>query len=576
MHYKNFKTVVYIPALTASTITPDKLESDYEFIEKYIGLDKVYLETHRDGIEVAKEKLLMIKSFLEGKGVTVSGGITTVLPDIEGSIPGKRRLFNTVCYTDPAMRNRIKKISEYAAGLFDEIILDDFFFTNCTCSSCIRQKGNRDWVSFRRDLMNDVSSNLIVKPAKTVNPNVRMVVKYPNWRESYHYTGYLPKDQQDIFDATYTGTETRSPKYADQHLPEYLSYSLVRYVENAWPGRNGGGWFDTYQCWSADRYLEQMYLTTFAKAKELMFFQWSDLINNYFAGGAGIQLNLIDRLLDGTGNPTGIPVYIPYESSGENHLEMRLGMLGIPLDPTPVFPRNKKLALFTESSASDSDIVIKLKEFVETGGDAVITTGLMRQLQAELKRTGLTEASVTSRKINVTRFQITDDLAGYTDDAKPVVFPEIVHGNNASWSLINGGDGDYHTTLLLQSNYGEGRLFILSIPDNPSDIYRIPSQITDEFKRIITPEEYISGSDLSMFTYDDGSMIVYRYVKNNQRPARISLFTTKDVKCLRDVISGEIFEISDHYFLENWEKKRYSVTDIPLVPGVIRKFKWEY
>ena len=424
--------------------------------------------------------------------------------------------------------------------------------------------------------MNDVSSNLIVKPAKTVNPNVRMVVKYPNWRESYHYTGYLPKDQQDIFDATYTGTETRSPKYADQHLPEYLSYSLVRYVENAWPGRNGGGWFDTYQCWSADRYLEQMYLTTFAKAKELMFFQWSDLINNYFAGGAGIQLNLIDRLLDGTGNPTGIPVYIPYESSGENHLEMRLGMLGIPLDPTPVFPRNKKLALFTESSASDSDIVIKLKEFVETGGDAVITTGLMRQLQAELKRTGLTEASVTSRKINVTRYQITDDLAGYTDDVKPVVFPEIVHGNNASWSLINGGDGDYHTTLLLQSNYGEGRLFILSIPDNPSDIYRIPNQITDEFKRIISPDEYISGSDLSMFTYDDGSMIVYRYVKNNQRPARISLFTTKDVKCLRDVISGEIFEISDHYFLENWEKKRYSVTDIPLVPGVIRKFKWEY
>ncbi|MCR4556836.1 MAG: hypothetical protein K5779_03320 [Saccharofermentans sp.] len=576
MHYKNFKTVVYIPALTASTITPDKLESDYEFIEKYIGLDKVYLETHRDGIEVAKEKLLMIKSFLEGKGVTVSGGITTVLPDIEGSIPGKRRLFNTVCYTDPAMRNRIKKISEYAAGLFDEIILDDFFFTNCTCSSCIRQKGNRDWVSFRRDLMNDVSSNLIVKPAKTVNPNVRMVVKYPNWRESYHYTGYLPKDQQDIFDATYTGTETRSPKYADQHLPEYLSYSLVRYVENAWPGRNGGGWFDTYQCWSADRYLEQMYLTAFAKAKELMFFQWSDLINNYFAGGAGIQLNLIDRLLDGTGNPTGIPVYIPYESSGENHLEMRLGMLGIPLDPTPVFPRNKKLALFTESSASDSDIVIKLKEFVETGGDAVITTGLMRQLQAELKQTGLTEASVTSRKINVTRYQITDDLAGYTDDVKSVVFPEIVHGNNASWSLINGGEGDYHTTLLLQSNYGKGRLFILSIPDNPSDIYRIPNQITDEFKRIISPDEYISGSDLSMFTYDDGSMIVYRYVKNNQRPARISLFTTKDVKCLRDVISGEIFEISDHYFLENREKKRYSVTDIPLVPGVIRKFKWEY
>ena len=67
--------------------------------------------------------------------------------------------------------------------------------------------------------MKEVSEDLIVGPAKAVNPNVKMVVKYPNWRESYHFTGYLPDVQQDIFDATYIGTETRSPKYQDQHLP---------------------------------------------------------------------------------------------------------------------------------------------------------------------------------------------------------------------------------------------------------------------------------------------------------------------------------------------------------------------
>ena len=99
-----------------------------------------------------------------------------------------------------------------------------------------------------------------------------MIIKYPNWRESFHFTGYLPGVQDTIFDATYIGTETRSPAYTDQHLPEYLSYSLVRFLENAWPGRCGGGWFDTYQCWSADRYIEQAYLTAFAKAKELMHF----------------------------------------------------------------------------------------------------------------------------------------------------------------------------------------------------------------------------------------------------------------------------------------------------------------
>ncbi|MCQ2531337.1 MAG: hypothetical protein MJ093_01360 [Saccharofermentans sp.] len=72
-HYKNFKTVVYIPEGIARELAADKLASDYEFIEKYIGLDKVYLETYR-GTIVSESQLNMIKSFLESKSVEVSGG----------------------------------------------------------------------------------------------------------------------------------------------------------------------------------------------------------------------------------------------------------------------------------------------------------------------------------------------------------------------------------------------------------------------------------------------------------------------------------------------------------------------
>ena len=84
MHYNNYNAAVYMPAWVASYITYEKLAYDYDFLEKYIGLDKVYLETHRDGKTVDKEQLLMIKNFLESNGVTVSGGITFTLPDQEG------------------------------------------------------------------------------------------------------------------------------------------------------------------------------------------------------------------------------------------------------------------------------------------------------------------------------------------------------------------------------------------------------------------------------------------------------------------------------------------------------------
>ena len=127
-HFKNFKTVVYIPAQVAASFTTDMLDHDYAFLEKYIGLDKVYLETHRGDCDVSEEQLLMVKRYLEDKGVEVSGGITTTINDFEGAETGKRRMFNTFCYTDPAMRDKMKQISEYTAKFFDEIILDDFYF----------------------------------------------------------------------------------------------------------------------------------------------------------------------------------------------------------------------------------------------------------------------------------------------------------------------------------------------------------------------------------------------------------------------------------------------------------------
>ena len=572
--YKNFMTVVYIPAEVAAKFTQESLAGDLAFLQKYIGLDKVYLETHRNNIDVEDAQLAMIKDYLESRGVTVSGGITTTINDFEGAEAGKQRLFGTFCYTDPAMRARLKEISERTAGIFDEIILDDFYFTNCTCERCIREKGDRDWVTFRRELMKDVSENLVVGPAKAVNPGVRMIVKYPNWRESYHFTGYVPEVQRDIFDATYTGTETRSPAYTDQHLPEYLSYSLVRYMENAWPGRNGGGWFDTYACWSTDRYLEQAYLTAFAKAKELMHFQWSDLIDNAFVAPMGVQLRKIDTMMEGLGNPTGVPVYIPFASSGENHLEMRLGMLGVPMEPTPFFPGEAPRMLLTESSLADSDIVEKLESYVRAGGVAVVTSGFFREAGDAMRAAGLTEARLTGRKIPVTRYHITGSFAGFAEHRKPALYPEIVHGNNDSWSLLNGGDSDVHSTLFLRRAYGAGRLYILAVPELDANLYTMPKAAIDVVKRVLTGGEYVSGRNFSAFTYDDGSMILYRYVKGDLHPDTVTVRTRKKVRALVDTASGREIPVREERLWEDFTPAVEYAADIVLQPGTFAKYRF--
>lgn len=148
-HFKNFKTCVYCTAQTLASLDEATLARDYAYLEKYVGIDKVYLETYRDGTWVSIDHMKMIQNFFKKHGVEIAGGITTVTPPLEKDDVKRQRLFQTFCYSNEAMRTYLKKIVTYTAELFDEIILDDFFFTSCTCDDCLRERSNLSWAEFR-------------------------------------------------------------------------------------------------------------------------------------------------------------------------------------------------------------------------------------------------------------------------------------------------------------------------------------------------------------------------------------------------------------------------------------------
>ena len=580
-HYNSFKTVVYIPSPVAARFTPEKLAYDYDYIEKYIGLDKVYLETWRDGVLADREQLKWIRDFFLEKGVEVAGGITaTTGREMEDG--GKQRLFTTWCYSNEAMREKMREISEYTASIYDEFILDDFFFTNCTCEECIAKKGDRDWVTFREELMTDVSENLILGPAKKVNPKCRVTIKYPNWRESYHRTGYCPGVEKDIFDRIYTGTETRSTMYADQHLPEYLGYSLMRWMESAKPGRNGGGWFDSYQCFSVDRYLEQAYLTAFARPREMMMFQWADLIDSRLTAPLGVQYAKLDALLQAVGQPAGVPVYIPFRSDGENHYEDHLGMQGLALDPTPYFPGEEpedgqgsaagaKAVLLTESSAADPEIMKKLRRFVLEGKDAVVTTGFVSAVCADGRRAAweeLSEVRLTGRKLLCDRYDVTDDWFCYPEKQEGVLFPDIQHGNNAAWSYINAGSGDYHCALFLKSTYGKGRVWILATPENPADWAKVPAEVLNPVRRVLAADGlYVEGHNLSFFRYDNDTFALYAYVKAPLHGFTAKVRSLTPAKELEDIATGRKVPFRKVPKFTDMSLKEAYVAAVPVMPG---------
>ena len=534
MFYKNFKTVTYCVAGWVNHITEEELRKEADFLQKYVKIDKIYLETYRDEF-ASREQIEMFKRVMKDYNIEVSGGITTVTPDLNESDKKRQRLFNTFCYCNEPMRARLKEISEYTASQFDEFIIDDFFFTQCMCEDCIREKGKRSWKEFRLAKMLEVSENLIIKPAKKINPKINIIIKYPNWREGFQETGYNPGQQRKIFDSIYTGTETRHGAQTDQHLPRYLSYSLMRYFESVAPGRNGGGWFDPFDCDRIDTYLEQAYLTAFAKPKEIMMFCWPAIANNKRATPLGFMYDKLDRILGRLGQPRGLKVYIPFNSQGDDHIEDYLGMAGIPMEPVCDFPEyntasvTDRKVLVTAASLEDSQIVEKLRKFVEAGGHAIATSSFMiGALSKYPEISELTSVSYTNRSLTADEFQTPAQIShfkNYVKSAEPVEFPLLEHRNNATWSIMNAGHGEYHESILCYDTYGKGRFTIMTLPEMPSKLYSLPpSVLTAIRKELDVCDMWIDGnSGVSLFCYDNRTFGLYCYTWDGCTPQEFQL-----------------------------------------------------
>ncbi|HEY5042628.1 MAG TPA: hypothetical protein VIK53_11555 [Verrucomicrobiae bacterium] len=565
--YTNFSVAIYIPVnVVQSFDDPQRLERDWNTISRQLKVDKVYIEVQRDRRLADDQLLERVKNFFLDHGVQVAGGMALS----DGSIGGQ---FKSFCYTDPQDRAFIKSAAELAARHFDEVIQDDFFFVTTKYDSDIAAKGDKSWTQFRLELMDEAAENLLVKPAKAVNPKVKMVIKFPNWYEHFPGSGYDLDREPKIFDGIYTGTETRDPVITDQHLQQYESYEIIRYFDNIAPGRNGGGWVDTYSLRYVDRYAEQLWDTMFAKAPQIMLFEWSAMTRPFQAGDraswenlptsfnltnatsgvssptwarvAGYSLEQADKFLGQLGNPIGIASYKPYQSGGEDFLQNYLGMIGIPIEMVPSFPTNANTVLLTEEAKADPDIVAKIKGQLRAGKSVVITSGLLRALQ-DKGIEDIAEIRWTDRKFlahtyaggyGAGNFSTLD--AGTNAD---VLFPEIDFLTNDSWSLVRAEADGNGFPLLLMNRYSKGILYVWTIPDNFNDLYALPPEVTGAIKNFLMrgfPVRLDGPAQVALFAYDNGTFIVQNF---SATAADVKISTLGNATKLKNLVTGETLE----------------------------------
>ncbi|MBW4053234.1 MAG: hypothetical protein HIU85_17590 [Proteobacteria bacterium] len=546
--FHHFKVMVYIPVQVVERMAHDPawMRSSWRRIGSRLHVDRVFIEDYRSGVSADDADLSRVKRFFVSHGVAVAGGMAML-----GA--GRSAQFQTLDYTVARDRELASRMSAELARHFNTFVLDDLYFFNTKSDSDITAKGRQSWARFRMRTMDEVSRDLILKPAKAANPKVKVIIKFPNFYPSFQEMGFDLKNEPRIFPEIWTGDETRYAPTTDQQLRPYESYEIFRYFENIAPGRNGGGWVDPIAMHDLDRYASQLWDTILAKAPAINLFEYTDLLRiahprnrgawehlpttfNYFdmarrcCGGlpgmpgashplladvAEYSLRKADDVAGALGQPVGLATYRPYDSTGEDFLPETMGMAGVPVEMYPQWPHAKTVFL-TQAAATDPHIVPEIERHLRSGANVIITSGLLRAIQDK----GFDQ--VTDMRVTRNVAAATEYVEGFGFGAgtvlghsKPIRFPLVHFYTNEEWAVLRGIDDQAGVPLLLMDHYGEGELYVLVVPEEMNDLYSLPAPVLNALRRYLTPDLPVrleGPSQVSLFEYGNGTFVVESYL----------------------------------------------------------------
>ncbi|HZL47292.1 MAG TPA: hypothetical protein VFC28_13790 [Opitutaceae bacterium] len=482
-----------------------------------LRLSKVYLED-ASGEPGDIALLREIAADLKAQGLEVSGAV----------VPAADH--GPLCYNDPKDMATLEGRVRVLAQVFDEIIVDDWLFTTCTCAKCLADRGNDSWADYRSRLVAEQSKLHLIDVAKQVRPGIRVIIKYPNWYEGHRQHGYDVARQTPQFDGVSVGIETRQRATHDQHIPIYSGYVFQQWIGGDAGPKWRSAWLDNYEMQGADNdFVAQVWQAVLARAPEIIF---------WCAGGlhpptpsAANYPHLVelmpefDRLAGMIDGPArGISIHLPLGAVGEYNVFGYLGMIGLPMAPRTTFPADTRTAIFTQHSLRDPNLAAELLARVRAGREVFLTWPLLQDLRgSELGRAlnligeGGTVASST--------FRVREYLwnSQSVDAARSFAFPKI---QLSTWPYVREvalvrEDADFG--VLLKTPYLEGQVDVLNLPDNSYDLLRLPEPVLNAIRRCFFEElgvRLVGPGGVALYPFGRRQYVLYNM---NDGPARVAL-----------------------------------------------------
>jgi hypothetical protein len=521
-----------------------------------MGITKLYIEVYRGGHVVSGERLIFMRDWLQEKGIEVVGGIATV-PGGDFGVRQKGPLgwFN---WQNEKTRRDLEKVIRMAAGIFDTFIVDDFLCTGDVSEESKAAKGERSWGEYRRALLTELARSVFVGPAKEVNPAITMIVKYPQWYDRFHLFGYDTETLPRIFDRVWVGTETRGRNTQRfGFVQPYEGFVNYRWLAGIAGDKIGGAWFDHGDCAEYD-FFDQAYTSVLAGAKELVFFNFGNLMQGHPDHEKVIaEFDLLAELAAFVREypVVGVPAYKPPNSdpAGDMYIMDFLGMLGIPLVPVHEFPESAPVIFLPAQAAADANLLEHVNKARARGAHLIVTTSLLLALPGgnELARIVEAGTNIQSKPIRASLIS----LSGKTQKLeKTNVIIDL-----ESPIEIEAGHGDI---LCIFGNKQFALLAVNETPDGSISLLNTHTYSQADFDAV--GEVLLCPRPLGLLTMQDPALSVLRSVFGNHlttnndalRPSQLRLPAFDGPSC----VTFHPFSVDGSCVIQNFNNKAVNVT----------------
>ncbi len=397
--------------------TDDAIDEVIRVCKGY-GIPRIYLETFRDGFQPAKAVVAHVRDRLRAAGFEGAAAICTT----QYGVPGNA-LTDFACLSREQSRRQLEQMFRFAASLFDEILIDEYIWSHCTCEVCTAAKGEHRWTEFRCAQLRQVCRDFVIAPAREVNPNIRLIYKFPAMYEELAHQGQDIDFVLQDFDGIWVGTEigpfAESPQNLLRTQGPYRAFFYMRWMLEMGGAKTGGAWIMPLA--DSGHLRDTAYQSILAGPPELVLHPYGGISRDYHwalpTGKGQFPELLRDRpelvklaTIVKNNRPRGLAVARParaepwdFGKAYDSNVFDYIGQLGIPLLPMRDLPDRAEGYFLSLHTRSLPDYKEKIQGLAHNLSPILVTDGFASLLDAEfLERPNVQviEASVPEPHLN--------------------------------------------------------------------------------------------------------------------------------------------------------------------------------